>query len=88
MHSCWKTKAEDLVIEEIEPTGEPLAEIQVERNDGGRSYDIQYYTAGTQKAYISVNGRISFRCRKSYVDTLIHNMEIFEDSAQPIKTTW
>ncbi len=83
-----ETKAEDLVIEEIEPTGEPLAEIQVERNDGGRSYDIQYYTAGTQKAYISVNGRISFRCRKSYVDTLIHNMEIFEDSAQPIKTTW
>ena len=51
-----ETKAEDLVIEEIEPTGEPLAEIQVERNDGGRSYDIQYYTAGTQKAYISVNG--------------------------------
>ncbi|MBQ8921132.1 MAG: DUF4340 domain-containing protein [Oscillospiraceae bacterium] len=82
------TKAEDLIVEEIQPEGEVLAEILLEQLDGTHSYDIKFYPAGTQKAYVSVNGEIRYRCRKSYVETLIHNIEIFSDPNEAIKTTW
>ncbi len=83
-----ETKAEDLIIEDITPEGDPLAEVLVEQLNGSHSYDIKFYAAGTQKVYVSVNGAVRFRCRKSYVETLIHNMEIFSDPEEPIKTTW
>ena len=83
-----ETKAEDLILEKIEPEGDPLAEIFVEQLGGSHSYDIKFYTAGTQKVYVSVNGEIRFRCRKSFVETLIHNMEIFSDPNEAIKITW
>ncbi len=85
-----QTKAEDLIIEEIETPDESerLAALTVEKSDGTRSYQIDFYDAGGMKAYIAINGRITFRCRKSYVDTLLHNIEIFENDSEEFTTRW
>ncbi len=85
-----QTKAEDLIIEEIETPAESkrIAALTVEKSDGKRSYQIDFYDAEGMKAYIAINGRITFRCRKSYVDVLQHNIEIFEDDSEEFTTRW
>ena len=88
-----ETRAEEIVYpeEKAELEGKPLAkyaEVHIDRQDGKRSYDIAFYDAGGLKAYISVNGDIRFRCRKSYVDTLIENIGVFEDKDKEFKMTW
>ncbi|MBR4201823.1 MAG: DUF4340 domain-containing protein [Oscillospiraceae bacterium] len=88
-----ETRAEEIVYpeERAEEEDKPfakLAEVHIDRQDGKRSYDIAYYDAGGLKAYIAVNGEIRFRCRKSYVDTLIENMKIFDDADKEFSMTW
>jgi hypothetical protein len=85
-----QTKAEDLIIEEIETPAESkrIAALTVEKSDGKRSYQIDFYDAEGMKAYIAINGRITFRCRKSYVDVLQHNIEIFEEDSEEFTTRW
>ena len=72
-----KTGAEDLVLEEVTPTGDPMASIHLERQDGKRTTDVAFYDVGGLKAYIAVNGEVRFRCRKAYVETLIQNLQIY-----------
>lgn len=83
-----ETRAEELVYDDVEPKGEPLATVHIGRQDGKRSYDVAYYDAGGMKAYIVVNGDVRFRCRKSYVDTLIANLEIYYDADKDFTMTW
>lgn len=83
-----KTAAEDLVLDAPLPTGEPLAQVKLERQDGKRSYDVAFYDAGGMKAYIAVNGEVCFKCRKSYVETLIENMQIYNDTSKDFNMTW
>ncbi len=82
-----KTAAEDLVLEDIEMTGTPLATIKLERQDGKRPLNVEFYEADGMKAYIVVNDEVRFLCRKAYVTTLISNMEIF-DTDQEFTMTW
>ncbi len=82
-----KTAAEDLVLEDIEMTGTPLATIRLERQDGKRPLDVEFYEADGMKAYIVVNGEARFLCRKAYVTTLISNMEIFDTDLE-FTMTW
>lgn len=83
-----ETRAEELVYEDVELTGEPLAKVHIERQDGKRSYDVEYYDAGNMKAYIVVDGEVRFRCRKSYVDTLVSNIGIFDETDKEFAMTW
>ncbi len=83
-----KTAAEDLIIETPDDVGEEMASVYIERQDGQRNYDIRFYDAGGLKAYIEIDGQIRFRCRKSYVTTLISNMEKFADEDQDFIMTW
>ena len=83
-----KTAAEDLILEEVTPEGEPLATVELEQQNGKHGTMIAFYDAGGRKAYISVNGRILYRCRLSYVTTLIENLKIYGDSEQSFKMTW
>lgn len=82
-----KTAAEDLVLEDIEMTGTPLATVELERQDGKRSLSVAFYEADGMKTYIVVNGEARFLCRKAYVTTLISNMEIFHTD-QDFTMTW
>lgn len=81
-------KAEDLILDEVTPEGDPLAEVHIDRQDGKRSYDVKFYDAGGLKAYIEVNGAVRFRCRRSYVTNLISNMEIYGDTEKDFTMTW
>lgn len=83
-----ETRAEELVYDDAELTGEPLAEVHIDRQDGKRSYDVAYYDAGGMKAYIVVDGDVRFRCRKSYVDTLIANLGIYDEPDKEFTMTW
>jgi len=85
-----QTKAEDLILEETECPDETkrLASVLIEKQNGKQGHQIDYYDAGSMKAYIAIDGKITFRCRKSYVDTLIHNIEVFEDDSTEFTTRW
>ncbi len=72
-----KTSAEDFVIDE-EPNGNPIVSISLETQDKKTSQTIEFYQADGKKALISVNGIPCFKCRMSYVDLLIDNMEKFD----------
>ncbi len=82
-----KTAAEDLILEEIIPEGDPLVSIQLKRQDGERETNVAFYDAGGLKAYIAVDGVVRFKCRMAYVNTLISNMEIF-DTDQDFTMSW
>ena len=84
-----KTSAENILLEPVDMTGvEPMAEIDLKRQDGTRSYNVKFYDAGGMKAYIALNDNVSFSCRKSYVDTLIANMNIYYDTDKEFTMTW
>lgn len=85
-----QTKAEDLVMPGDAPklTGDPLAAVKIDRQDGKRSYDVKFYDAGDMKAYIVIDGEARFRCRKSYVDTLIANMKIYDETDKEFTMSW
>ena len=85
-----QTKAEDLIMPEDAPklTGDPLAAVKIDRQDGKRSYDVKFYDAGDMKVYIVIDGEARFRCRKSYVDTLISNMKIYNDADKEFTMSW
>ncbi len=82
-----KTAAEDLILEDIPMTGEPMATIKLERQDGQRPTNVAFYEADGMKAYIVVDGQARFMCRKAYVTTLISNMEIFHTDTD-FTMTW
>ena len=83
-----QTKAEQIVYDEVELPDQPMAEIDLKRQDGQHGYNIKYYDAGGTRAYISVNGDVRFTCRKSYVETLIHNIKIFDETDKEFTMTW
>lgn len=83
-----KAAAEDLILTEPDDVGAEMASVYVAMQNGARSYDIKFYEAGGMKAYIEIDGQIRFRCRKSYVTTLIHNIEIFGDETQDFTMSW
>lgn len=85
-----QTKAEDLILPGDEPklTGDPLATVKIDRQDGKRSYDIKFYDAGNMKACIVIDGEPRFYCRKSYVDTLLSNMKIYDDAEKEFVMSW
>ncbi len=83
-----QTKAEEIVYEDVELPDQPMAEVSLKRQDGQHGYELKYYDAGDMKAYIMVNGEVRFRCRKSYVETLISNIKIFDDTDKEFTMTW
>lgn len=83
-----KTSAEELLMEEVTPEGSPMVSIKVEEQNDARNYQIDFYDAGGMKAYIAVNGKVLFTCRKSYVNTLIENLNMFEDETKEFIMSW
>ena len=83
-----KTSAEDLLLEDVTPTGSPMATVKVEEQNDARKYQIDFYDAGGMKAYIAVDGKVLFTCRKSFVNTLIQNLNMFEDETKEFIMSW
>lgn len=85
-----QTKAEELILPADAPklSGDPLASVKIDRQDGKRSYDIKFYDAGNMKACIVIDGEARFYCRKSYVDTLLSNLKIYDDADKEFVMSW
>ena len=83
-----KTAAEELVLDGREATGTPMASVKIEEQNDKRSYDVAFYDGGGLKAYIAVNGKVLFACRKSFVTTLIENLNKFDDEDKQFTMTW
>ena len=85
-----QTKAEDLVIEKVALPDESKkrASISVKFQKIDRGTKVDFYESDGLKVLIAIDGEVRFRCRKSYVDVLLRNIEIFEDESQAFTTTW
>lgn len=85
-----QTKAEELILPADAPklTGDPLAAVKIERQDGERTYDIKFYDAGNMKACIVIDDEPRFYCRKSYVDTLLSNMKLYDEADTEFIMSW
>lgn len=69
------TPAEEIYMGEV--TGEPVAEINVETQDGKKT-ELKFYRDEGRKLIITVNGVTSFKCRDAYLNVLTGNMDIFD----------
>lgn len=81
-----ETAAEDFVIDE-QPSGEMIASINLETQDGNTVQNVEFYEADGTKVLISVNGTPCFKCRRSYVDLLIENLAKF-DTTEEFVMNW
>ena len=67
--------------------GDPLATITLERQDGKKTQTVSFYEAEGRKVYIEVDGVCAFMCRRSFVDTLFKNMDLY-DTDQDFILNW
>lgn len=82
-----KTYAEDILLDGTVPNEEPLASITMKRQDGLQTQVVEFYESEGLKVLIVVDGEPVFKCRKAFVDTLLHNCEIFETD-EAFTTHW
>lgn len=81
-----KAYGEEFAVDE-EPQGEPMLTVTYKEQDGGKGKTISFYDAGNTKCLITVDGKSSFKCRKSFVETVLSNIDIF-DTDEDFTTTW
>lgn len=82
-----KTAGEDLCLNGETPTGKKIADITLERQDGLKTQRVQFYEADGLQCYIVLDGVCTFKCRKSYVDTLLKNIDRIRTS-EDFVLTW
>lgn len=80
------TTAETVKLDGV-PSGDPLAEIQLKTQDGSFSRDLTFYSIDDFTCLITVDGKSAYTCRKSYLDTLLKNMQIY-DTSEDFTTNW
>lgn len=69
------------------PEGDPLAEIKIKTQDGKFTRDLAFYAIDDFTCLITVDGKSAYTCRKSYLDTVRSNMEIY-DTDEEFTTNW
>jgi hypothetical protein len=80
-----KAYAEEIVLDE-ENTGDLMLSIKYSEQ-GGKEHTVNFYDAGNLKCFIEIDGQAAFKCRKSFVEAVIHNTEIF-DTDEEFQTSW
>lgn len=78
---------EELYFGEL-PDGEPQAEVHLTSQDGKEDYTVSFYKQTDMKTIIARDGVPSYVVRTSCLDTLLHNLEIFDDLETDFKETW
>lgn len=79
---------ENFCLDEPLPAREPDAAVHVMTQDGKEDYTVSFYRLDTMKTMVAVDDVPVYSIRTSCLDTLKHNMEIFDDMAQDFRTTW
>ena len=79
---------EELFFETDLPTTNPDVEIHLTTQDQNEDYTISFYKLTDMNALIAVNGMPTYKVRSSCIDTIWHNLEIFDDFEEEFSLTW
>lgn len=71
-----------------EPTGDVLASVAISTQNDSYSRVFEFYELDDFTCLITVDGQSAYTCRKSFLDVLKSNMEIYEDTDQEFTTNW
>ena len=81
-----KAYGEEFAFDE-EPKGEPMLTVTYKEQKNGKGKTISFYDAGNTKSLIVIDGKPAFKCRKSFVEAVLSNIDIF-DTDEDFATTW
>lgn len=79
--------AESFALGEEIPSSAPMVKLEYTDTYTGEKTTLEFYDKSSMTALIAVNGESKFTVTKSFVETLIHNVQIL-DSDEEFKTTW
>ena len=79
--------AENFALGEEIPATEPMVKMQYTDSYTGETETLEFYEKTAMSALIVVDGEAKFTVTKSFVDTLIHNVQIL-DTDEEFKLTW
>lgn len=81
------TPAEELAYKEAVPSGEPMVTLKYSDAVSGDSFTYEFYEHSAMKSLIVINGKSMFICSKSYVKTLMDNIDRI-GSGLAFETKW
>ncbi len=79
---------EELYLDAELPASAPDVEVRLTSQDSREDYTIAFYKTEGLNAMLAVNGTPTYKIRASCIDTLLHNIEIFDDTSQDFAMTW
>lgn len=79
---------DELFFETELPAGTPDVEIHLTSQDGNENYTVSFYQLTDMNAIIAVNGIPTYKVRSSCIDTIRHNLEIFDNPEEEFSLTW
>ncbi|MBP5362298.1 MAG: DUF4340 domain-containing protein [Ruminococcus sp.] len=79
--------AESFALGETIPSTAPMVKLKFTDSYTGETFSFEFYEKTAMSALIVVNGEAKFTVTKSFVETLIHNVQIL-DTDEEFKTTW
>lgn len=79
--------AESFALGEEIPAGAPMVKLTYTDSYTGETTTLEFYEKSAMSALIVVDGEAKFNVTKSFVETLIHNVQIL-DTDEEFTTTW
>ena len=79
--------AEDFALGEKIPDSAPMASVEYTDSHTNETVKLDFYELSSMTALIAVNGESKFKVTKSYVETLVGNIQKIE-GAEDFVTTW
>lgn len=79
--------AEDFALGEKIPDSAPMASVEYTDSQTNETVKLDFYELSSMTALIAVNGESKFKVTKSYVETLVGNIQKIE-GAEDFVTTW
>ena len=79
---------DELFFETDLPSTNPDVEVHLTTQDNKEDYTISFYKLTDMNAMIAVNGVPTYKIRSSCIDTIWHNLEIFDNFDEEFSLTW
>ncbi len=79
---------EELFLDMELPDHAPDAEVHLATQNGREDYTISFYRLSGLTSMIAVDGVPTYKIRSSCVDTVLHNIEIFDNPDEDFIMTW
>ncbi|MDE5769963.1 MAG: DUF4340 domain-containing protein [Oscillospiraceae bacterium] len=79
---------DELFFETELPAGDPDVEISLRTQDGKENYKITFYQTSALNGIIACNDIPTYKIRSSCIETIRHNLEIFDNPDEEFILTW